>query len=193
VAILFDQYRNQPEKARPYYEQATAMQECKQESELPNRDDKFDLAKYYNNLAMLLEDEKEYQPSLQYNTKATHLFEELARPSLTFTTELAQAHTLRGLTLQQQSKAAEAKNEYEQAIDMFEKDELSNAAEASALFHNDTARRWFTWQCWTRKARTLAKRLGCSPARWSNMPRQGRRARAPSASITTRWQRRISF
>jgi tetratricopeptide (TPR) repeat protein len=135
LAILFDQYRKQPEKARPYYEQAIAIQERIQESELPNRDDKFDLAKYYNNLAMLLEDEKEYQPSLQYNTKATHLFEELARPSLTFTTELAQAHTLRGLTLQQQSKAAEAKNEYEQAIDMFEKDELSNAAEASALFH----------------------------------------------------------
>ena len=135
LAILFDDYRNQPEKARPYYEQAIAIQEAIFAREPGNRDYAFDLAKFYNNLAMLLEGSKEYQLSLQYNTKAAHLFEDLARPALTFTIELAQAHTLRGRTLYLQGADEEADKEYRQAIGMFVEIEPNHATRELANFH----------------------------------------------------------
>ena len=106
-----------------------------QASEPPNRDDKFDLAKYYNNLAMLLEGEKEYQLALQYNGRAALSIEDLARPSVTFTIELAQAHTLRGRTLQAQGAPAKAEKEYRQAIGMFAKFAPDDADRDLASFH----------------------------------------------------------
>ena len=135
LAILFDQYRKQPEEARPYYEKAIAIQKSVQASGPPNRDDEFDVARFENNLAMLLEGQKVYGLSLQYNTEATHLFDDLARPSLAFTIELAQAHTLRGLALQDQRKRAEAEKEYQQAIDMFAQFAGSDATRNLAPFH----------------------------------------------------------
>ena len=72
---------------------------------------------------------------MQYNGKATLLFEDLARPALTFTIELAQAHTLRGRTLQAQGARAEAEKEYQQAIGMLAKLAPSDAARERTDFH----------------------------------------------------------
>jgi tetratricopeptide (TPR) repeat protein len=134
LAILLES-QNQPDQARSYYEQAIEILAAVHGSEPRNRDDAFDLAKFYNNLAMLLEGRREYHLALQYNGKAMDLFEDLARPALTFTIELAQAHTLRGRTLQVQGAPAEAEKEYRQAIGMFAKLAPSDTTRERADFH----------------------------------------------------------
>ena len=134
LAILLES-QNQPDQARPYYEQGIGIQEALHASEPANRDYTFELAKFYNNLAMLLEGRREYELSLQYNGQATLLFEELARPALVYTIELAQAHTLRGRTLQVQGSRADAEKEYRQAIAMFARLAPSDAARERADFH----------------------------------------------------------
>jgi tetratricopeptide (TPR) repeat protein len=134
LAILLES-QNQPDQAKSYYEQAISIQEAVAGREPGNRDYAFELAKLYNNRAMLLEGRKEYQPSLQYNGKATLLFEDLARPALSFTIELAQAHTLRGRTLHAQGARAEAEKEYQQAIGMLAKLAPSDAARKRTDFH----------------------------------------------------------
>ena len=77
---------------------------------------------------MLLEGRKEYLLSSQYNSEAALLFEGLARPALAFTIELAQAHTLRGRTLQAQGERATAEEEYKQAVGMLASLARSDAA-----------------------------------------------------------------
>jgi tetratricopeptide (TPR) repeat protein/energy-coupling factor transporter ATP-binding protein EcfA2 len=134
LAILLED-RNGPDQAKSYYEQAISILGFMAGREPGNRDYAFDLAKFYNNLAMLLEVRKDYPLSLQYNRKAALLFEDLARPALTFTIELAQAHTLRGRTLQAQGTLAEADREYRQAIGMFAELAAGDAARGRADFH----------------------------------------------------------
>ena len=134
LAILLEA-QNRPDQAKSYYEQAISILGFMAGREPGNRDYAFDLAKFYNNLAMLLEGRKDYQLSLQYNGQAATLFEDLARPALTFTIELAQAHTLRGRTLQAEGERAEADKEYRQAIGMFAKAAPSDAARDFTDFH----------------------------------------------------------
>jgi tetratricopeptide (TPR) repeat protein len=111
------------------------MQEAVHGSEPGNRDYTFELGKFYNNLAMLLEGRREYQLSLRYNGQATALFEDLARPALVFTIELAQAHTLRGRTLEVQGLRADAEKEYRLGIGMFARLAPSDTARQRADFH----------------------------------------------------------
>jgi tetratricopeptide (TPR) repeat protein/energy-coupling factor transporter ATP-binding protein EcfA2 len=134
LAILLET-QNRPDEAKSYYEQAISIQESVAGREPGNRDYAFELAKMYNNLAMLLEGRKDYQLSLQYNGKAALLFEDLARPALTFTIELAQVHTLRGRTLQAQGARAEADEQYRQSIGMLAELAAGDAARGRTDFH----------------------------------------------------------
>jgi tetratricopeptide (TPR) repeat protein len=134
LAILLES-QNHPDGAEAYYQQAIGIQQTLHGSEPENRDYTFELAMFYNNLAMLLEGRREYPLSLQYNSRATLLFEDLARPALVFTVELAQAHTLRGRTLQVQGAPADAEKEYRQAIALFARLAPSDTARERADFH----------------------------------------------------------
>jgi len=135
LAMLFDSYRDQKEQARRYYEQAIGIEKAMLASHPENRDYRFDLAKFYNNEAMLLESLQEDQLSLSYSEKAVRLFEDLARPTITFTIELAQAHTLRGRTLQYTGPRAEAEKEYQTAIEMFAHLVSSDTAQQNRELH----------------------------------------------------------
>jgi tetratricopeptide (TPR) repeat protein/energy-coupling factor transporter ATP-binding protein EcfA2 len=135
LAILLDEHMNRPEMARPYYERAIGIEEPMLAREPGNREYQFDLAKFYNSLAILLFGQRDFEDSSSYNDKAARLFDELARPALTFTMELAHTHTLRGRALWIDGRFGAAEKEDRLAITLFEGAAPSGAAKDNAEFH----------------------------------------------------------
>jgi hypothetical protein len=85
-----------------------------------NREYKLELAKYYDNFAMLLLDDKRIDNAKQYNLQTLDLIEELAAPATSLSIELADVHNIRALILESQDPK-EALENCKQSMEILEK------------------------------------------------------------------------
>ncbi len=114
---------------------------------LGNQEYSLELATFYNNLAILLEENGQLDLAGQMNRKAIEKFELLGEPVPSLSLEIAHAHDLRGRIFESQGSGAEAEREYEQSIDLFQRlDGRTNSSEfhlrfGEALFNLGALRR----------------------------------------------------
>jgi tetratricopeptide (TPR) repeat protein len=122
-------------EAEKAYERAVAIHEALTRSEPRKREYKLELAKFYGNLAILLQEQGRLDSAKQRNLQALDLFEQLAIPSVSLGTDLAQAYNLRGLILESQQSLPAAEREYERSLDGFERLEKTGAVVHNPEFH----------------------------------------------------------
>jgi tetratricopeptide (TPR) repeat protein len=93
LGVLLRQ-RDHASEAEPLFQQAAALDGQLTTRYPENRDYRFELATYYNNLALLSLDEKQYELAQQRNRQALNLLEDLARPAPSLSMQLAQGYNL---------------------------------------------------------------------------------------------------
>src|SRR5205823_2064621 len=80
---------------------------------------KLELATFYNNLAILLEERGQLDQAKQRSSQALTNLEALAQPVPALALQLAQAHNVRGRLLESQKSTADAEREYEESVKEF--------------------------------------------------------------------------
>jgi tetratricopeptide (TPR) repeat protein/energy-coupling factor transporter ATP-binding protein EcfA2 len=81
-------------EAAALFQQALAIHQRLTEQYPTSREYKFELATFYNNLALLSADQKDFELSRKRNRLALDLLEDLARPAPSLSMELAKGHNL---------------------------------------------------------------------------------------------------
>jgi tetratricopeptide (TPR) repeat protein len=100
LARAYNDYGNQlrfqdrPQQALPLLLQAVTIHERLAKDHPENREYKFELANFYNNLALLELDLKEFDVARERNRLALNLLEQLARPAPSLSIEMAKGHNL---------------------------------------------------------------------------------------------------
>jgi tetratricopeptide (TPR) repeat protein len=105
-------------EAAPLYTRAIVLYERLIESDQDNRQYKLELAKFSDNLAVLLLDQGQPEAAVVHSRRAVDLIEELARVSPSLAIERADAHNVRAWLLESQDPAA-AEREYAEALELF--------------------------------------------------------------------------
>jgi tetratricopeptide (TPR) repeat protein len=113
-------HQDRPAEAEPLMQQAAALDQQLTDRYPENRDYRFELATYYNNLALLSVDEKQYEVAQQRNRRALSLLEELARPVPALSIQLAQGYNL-AAQVSESKGAAAVKAECQRSHDILEK------------------------------------------------------------------------
>lgn len=121
-------------EARGFYESAVGIDEGLTKAEPDNRVYKMELAKYSNNLSVLLGQLGETDLAQSRSQEALDLLDALALPAPSLAIEQADAHNLRGKLLQSKDSRA-AVGEYRQAFDLFQKVWRDTTARYSAPAH----------------------------------------------------------
>jgi tetratricopeptide (TPR) repeat protein len=121
-------------EARRFYESAVGIDESLIQAEPGNRVYKMELAKYLNNLSVLLGQLGESDLAQSRSQEALDLLDALALPAPSLTIEQADAHNLRGRLLQTKNPLG-AVAEYRQAFDVFQKVWRDRTARYSAPAH----------------------------------------------------------
>ncbi len=103
--------------ARDLFERAIGIHGVLANKEPANREFKQERATFYNNLAMLLLDQKQFELAQQSNHQALSIMAELARPPFSLDVELAKAHSLRCQILIPQG-FSDAFDECQQSLDI---------------------------------------------------------------------------
>ncbi len=101
------------------YQEAIRVGEMLVKNEPKNRDYKLELAEYYDNSAIFLQDRGRIDPAMANSEKAVALYQQLTRPLPAWMMQLGLAHDIRGRILESNNLAA-AQSEYQQSIDTFE-------------------------------------------------------------------------
>lgn len=96
--------KGDPDEAAPFFERAIAIHLELVKKDPSNREYKQELGKFYENLALLELDENHVALAEKQNHEALDLFEELASPGPSLSLDRAEAHMVRGVILQSQSK-----------------------------------------------------------------------------------------
>jgi hypothetical protein len=99
-----------------------------------NREYDSELAKFSNNAAIVLLAQGALRDAHARNQEAFALFDRLARPGPSLSSELAHTRNLRGRILEEQSQFAEAGMEYRAAVNVFKALDQSGSAAAQAEF-----------------------------------------------------------
>ena len=87
-------YQDRNADAAPLFEKAIAL-DLRLTSQYPdNRDYKFELAQFYNNLALLSVEEDQSESARKWNSMAMDLLDDLARPAPSLSLEMARTHNL---------------------------------------------------------------------------------------------------
>lgn len=120
--------------ARPYYEAAIRTHERLTTLDPGNREYEFELAKFSNNYAELLREQRQFAPALDNSARAVQLLDALVRPAPSLSIERADAFNLRGRILQS-AGSPDAAEAFRQAIDVFEDVARGEDAVARAYFH----------------------------------------------------------
>ena len=108
--------KGKPEEAATFFERAIAIHLELVKKDPSNREYKQELAKFYENLALLELDENQVALAEKQNHQALDLIEELASPGPSLSLNRAEAHMLRGWILESQSKQlAQAQSETEES------------------------------------------------------------------------------
>jgi tetratricopeptide (TPR) repeat protein len=125
--------------ARVTYEQALGIGERLAKERPNNREYKFELATYYDNLALLLVDQGSRDLAKQRNRQALALINDLASPAPSLSIEMVKGHNLGAQILESQG-SAEAKAECQRSLDILtqmEKAQKSgNRPEINQLFRD---------------------------------------------------------
>ncbi len=87
-------YQDRTTEAEPLFEKAIAIDQRLSAQYPDNREYKFELASYYNNLALLSIEENKPDPARKSNGLALDLLAELAQPAPSLSMELARTHNL---------------------------------------------------------------------------------------------------
>ena len=106
------------DEARVLYERAIDAGERLLAASPDNREYRLELAKYNNNLAALLYEQRQHDLAAARSERAVDLMTELARLAPSLAIERADAHNLRGVILQAQDAVA-AQREFREALDQF--------------------------------------------------------------------------
>ena len=130
--VAVDEARMQ--EASGLYERAIALDEAVLRDEPANRQVKFELAQFYDNLANLLQDLDRVDQAALRSERALVLLDDLARPAPSLGVELADTHNLRGRILEIQDPASAAR-EYEEALRLFDQLGRSGASHQTADYH----------------------------------------------------------
>lgn len=107
-----------PEEADGLYRRAIEIDQRLVAAHPENREYKLELAKYHNNLAALASDRGEAARAEEHSQQAIRLLDELARLAPSLAVERADAHSLRGMILEQTAPEAAA-SEYAEALGLF--------------------------------------------------------------------------
>jgi len=124
LGVLLNE-KNQKPQAATNFEEAIAIDEGLVKKKPEDRENKLELATYYNNFAMLLLDEKQVDMkqvdmAKQYSLQTLDLFEDLAAPSPTLSIDLAKVHTLRARLLENHDPK-EAQADTQKSMEILEK------------------------------------------------------------------------
>jgi tetratricopeptide (TPR) repeat protein len=103
--------------AQTSYEQALRISESLVRERPDNREYKFELATYYDDLALLLLDEGERELARKRNLQALSLIDELSSPVPSLSIEMAKGHNLGAQILESQG-SADAKAECQRTLDI---------------------------------------------------------------------------
>jgi len=121
--------KGKPEEAGAFFERAIAIHRELVKKDLSNREYKEELAKFYENLALLELDENHVALAEKQNHEALDLIEELASPGPSLSLNRAEAHMIRGWILQSQSRQLpEAQSETEESQHILETLKRVNAS-----------------------------------------------------------------
>jgi len=121
-------------EAKGFYESAVGIDEALTKAEPDNRVYKMELAKYCNNLSVLLGQLGDTDLAQSRSQEALDLLDALALPAPSLAIEQADAHNLRGKLLQPKDPRG-ALAEYRQAFDLFQKVWRDTTARYSAPAH----------------------------------------------------------
>src|SRR5215472_16549352 len=121
-------------EAKGFYESAVGIDEALTKAEPDNRVYKMELAKYCNNLSVLLGQLGDTDLAQSRSQEALDLLDALALPAPSLAIEQADAHNLRGRLLQPGDPRG-ALAEYRQAFDLFQKVWRDTTARYSAPAH----------------------------------------------------------
>jgi tetratricopeptide (TPR) repeat protein len=121
-------------EARRFYESAVGINEVLIKADPENRVYKMELAKYCNNLSVLLGQLGETDLAQSRSQEALDLLDALALPAPSLAIEQADSHNLRGKLLQPRDPRA-AVTEYRLAFDLFQKVWRDTTARYSAPAH----------------------------------------------------------
>jgi tetratricopeptide (TPR) repeat protein len=127
-------FNDRAAEARPLYEAAVQSDEALTNAEPDNREYKFELAKYCNNLSDLLRRIGEDELADKRSRQAIDLLDQLAMPAPSLVIEQADAENLRGQLLQRRDERA-ALAAYERAFRIFERLWTSRTPRYSAPLH----------------------------------------------------------
>ena len=129
--------------ARVFYEQALGIGERLTKEKPDNREYKFELATYYDDLALLLLDQGDLELARRRNRQAIGLIDELTSPAPSLSVELVKAHNLGAQILESpgaaESNAAAAKAESQRSLDILtqlKKARKSGRPEVALLFRD---------------------------------------------------------
>ena len=109
--------RNSGQEAREAYEKAVGIGERLVTDKPDSREYKFELATYYDNLALLLLDQGERKSAIKWNRQAVVLLDDLASPAPSLSIEMAKGHNLSAQILESLG-SPEAKVECQRSLDI---------------------------------------------------------------------------
>ncbi len=99
-------YQDQLSEAEPLLQRAAAIDQQLTQQFPDAREYRYELATFYNNLALLAVARKNYELAQQRNRRAVSLLEELARPAPSLSLELAKGHNLAAQVSEPRGSAA---------------------------------------------------------------------------------------
>lgn len=104
-----------------------------------NREYKFELARFLDNLATAARDQGSFARADSANARAIEAIDELLRPAPSLAIEQADAHTVRG-SIRQGAKRSDAVSAYARSLELFRKfNDAQHAASRPAEFHRRVA------------------------------------------------------
>jgi tetratricopeptide (TPR) repeat protein len=119
LASLITDDANRIAEGQQLFERAIAIHEALVRRDQRNRQYKLELATFNDNLAWLAYDQGLADEAADHNARAMRLIEELAQPAPSLGVELADAHNLEGLILQDRHPRA-AVDEFRRSLQVFE-------------------------------------------------------------------------